>query len=289
MNKNHVDKLKVVCVVVDDAGFDTTFLGQFGLSMYAEIESGDERMRLLIDTGLTSGPLLNNMDILGIEPSSIDAIFITHCHYDHTGGLGGLLRETQKGIPVIAHPSIFRRCYTKKKRLRYIGVPDGNGRDVILARGAKLVLKSKPYEIMPGAFTTGEVERRTSYEPLEEVFNMVDGELVQDPELDDMSLVVNVGDLGLVILTGCSHAGIVNIMMQSRRLTGLDRIHSVVGGLHLRIAKEEQMSKTVEELDKSDSVCAGHCTGFEPMKRISDRMGDRFSLLQCGTTLEFGS
>jgi len=82
--------------------------------MFAEVESGDETMRLLIDSGLTSGPLINNMDLLGVEPSSIDAIFLTHCHYDHTGGLGGLLKETRRGIPVIAHPSIFRKCYTKK-------------------------------------------------------------------------------------------------------------------------------------------------------------------------------
>jgi len=76
-------------------------------------------------------------------------------------------------------------------------------------------------------------------------------------------------------------------MKQARRITGIEKIIGVIGGFHLRIAKEEQLSKTVDELDRADIVCAGHCTGFEAMKRISDRMGDRFKLLQCGTTLEF--
>ena len=274
-------------MVVDDAGYDTTFLGQFGLSLLAEVRSGDREMRVLVDTGLSPGPLLNNMGILGIDPESIDSIFLTHCHYDHTGGLGGLLERTREGVPIVAHPSVFRRCYVKKPRLRFIGIPERSGRDVIEARGGRLVLRSGAYEFMPGVVTTGEVERRTSYEPLENVFNDVDGELVQDPEVDDMSLVVNVKNRGLVILAGCSHAGIVNIMRQARRMTGIERIDAVIGGFHLRVAGDEQLSKTVEELSKAESVSAGHCTGFEALKAISDRMGDRFSLLQCGTVLEF--
>ena len=275
-------------MVVDDAGYDTTFLGQFGLSMLAEIHSGGEEMRVLVDTGLSPGPLLNNMGILGIDPKSIDSIFLTHCHYDHTGGLGGLLEKTREDVPIVAHPSVFRRCYVKKPSLRFIGIPERSGRDVIEAGGGRLVLRSGAYEFMPGVVTTGEVERRTSYEPLENVFNDVDGELVQDPELDDMSLVVNVRDRGLVILAGCSHAGIVNIMMQARRMTGVEKIHAVIGGFHLRVAGDEQLSKTIDELSKADAVSAGHCTGFKALKAISDRMEDRFSLLQCGTVLEFG-
>ena len=245
-------------------------------------------MRVLVDTGLSPGPLLNNMGILGIDPKSIDSIFLTHCHYDHTGGLGGLLEKTREDVPIVAHPSVFRRCYVKKPSLRFIGIPERSGRDVIEARGGRLVLRSGAYEFMPGVVTTGEVERRTSYEPLENVFNDVDGELVQDPELDDMSLVVNIRDRGLVILAGCSHAGIVNIMMQARRMTGVEKIHAVIGGFHLRVAGDEQLSKTIDELSKADAVSAGHCTGFKALKAISDRMGDRFSLLQCGTVLEFG-
>jgi len=284
-----VDRAEVTCVVVDDAGYDTTFLGQFGLSILLDVASGDVTRRFLVDTGLSHEALLHNMGILGIDPKSIDYIFLTHCHYDHTGGLGGLLDETRDGVFVVGHPEIFRSCYTVKPSMRYIGMPEGCGRETIESKGGHLVLASAPIEFMPGVVSTGEVERVTGYEPPENVFIIGEEGLVRDPELDDMSLAVNVKDKGLVIIAGCSHAGIVNIMKQTRRITGIDKIAAVIGGFHLRIAGEEQLSKTVEELSKAGLVCAGHCTGFGALKAISEEMGDRFKLLQCGTRLEIGS
>ena len=100
-------------------------------------------------------------------------------------------------------------------------------------------------------------------------------------------LIINIRDRGLVIVAGCSHAGIVNIMTQARKITGIENIVAVIGGLHLRVANDEQLTNTVDELAHVETVCAGHCTGFYAMKKISDRMGERFQLLQCGKTLEF--
>ncbi len=111
--------------------------------------------------------------------------------------------------------------------------------------------------------------------------------MVQGPELDDMSLIINVKNWGLVILTGCSHAGIVNIMKQSRKITDVDKIVAVIGGFPLRAAGEEQLINTVEELARAEMVCAGHCTGFKAMKAISDKLEGRFSLLQCGKIIKF--
>lgn len=149
------------------------------------------------------------------------------------------------------------------------------------------MLVSDPIQLIGGFFSTGEVERTTSYEPVENVFELKDGEIVQDPELDDMSLIINVKNRGLVILTGCSQTGIVNIMKQSRKITGVDKIVAVIGGFHLRVAGEEQLINTVEELARAEMVCAGHCTGFKAMKAISDKLEDRFSLLQCGKIIKF--
>lgn len=284
-----VDRVKITALVVDDAGYDTELWGEFGLSLLVEAERQGTELRLLVDTGLTSKPLLHNMKLLDVDPSKIEYIFITHCHYDHTGGLGGVTEKTRKGVEIVAHPEIFRRCYVIRENMRYIGVPERSSRSTVEANGGSWLLSREPFAFMPGVMTTGEVERVTSYEPLENVHIEVDGEMVQDPELDDVSLIVNVARRGLVIISGCSHAGIVNIMKQARRITGVEEIIGVIGGFHLRVANEEQLSKTVDELGVAETVCAGHCTGFEAMKRISDRMGERFTLLQCGTVIEFAA
>ncbi|MCK4222544.1 MAG: MBL fold metallo-hydrolase, partial [Dehalococcoidia bacterium] len=144
-----VDRVKITALVVDDAGYDTELWGEFGLSLLVEAERHGAELRLLVDTGLTSKPLLHNMKLLDVDPSKIDYIFLTHCHYDHTGGLGGVTEKTRKGVEIVAHPEIFRRCYVVRENMRYIGVPERSSRSTVEANGGSWLLSREPFAFMP--------------------------------------------------------------------------------------------------------------------------------------------
>ncbi len=287
-NIGEVDRLEIIVLIEDYTGYDTTLWAQFGPSFLLDIRSGDIHKRILMDTSLSAKPILHNMDILGIDPSSIDMVFLSHCHDDHTGGLVGMLKAIGKQrIPIIAHPTIFRQNYWFESSLRYLGITENDQRE-IRDSGAILVLVKEPFELCPGVVSTGEVERVTDFEiSAIGAYNVEDGKLVEDQLLDDMSVVVNVKGKGLVIVTGCGHAGVINIIRHSRKITGIDKVEGIIGGFHLIDRSEEQIGKTVEALLKIDSswVVSGHCTGFEANKRISTALGDKFSLLHAGKKL----
>lgn len=287
-----VDSVEIVTLVEDYAGYETSFLAQHGISFLLDAKSGHVHKRVLMDVGQSSGPILHNMDILGIDPASIDMIFLSHCHYDHTRGLVGMLREIRKeGIPVIAHPMIFRPNYLLKPYLQHIGITGENSEERIGETGGCLALVREPFELLPGVISTGEVERVTDFEvPEPGIYNVEGGKLVKDQMLDDMSLIVNVRGKGLVLVTGCGHAGIINIIRHAVKITGVSRIEGLMGGFHLIEAGEEKIEKTVKALSEIDLgwVFSGHCTGFAANKRMSAVLGDKFNLLHAGKRLGLG-
>ena len=284
-----VDSIEIITLVEDYAGYETSFLAQHGISLLLDAKSGDVHERVLMDVGQSSEPILHNMDILGIDPTSIDMIFLSHCHYDHTKGLVGMLQAIRKeSVPIIAHPTIFRPNYVLKPYLRHVGITGENSKERIEENGGCLALAREPFELLPGVISTGEVERVRDFEEARMGgYNIEYGKLVEDQVLDDMSLVVNVKGKGLVIVTGCSHAGLINIIKHSMKITRIDRIEGVVGGFHLIEASEERIGKTVEALSEIDLgwIFSGHCTGFAANKVMSTMLGDKFNLLHVGARI----
>ena len=155
---------------------------------------------------------------------------------------------------------------------------------ILEEKGAIFTLTRDALNLMTGVTTSGEIERVTSFEPLEDLYTIVDGRVVQDQERDDAALILNFPE-GLVILTGCCHSGIVNTMMHAKRMTGVDKIHAVIGGLHLYDASQEKVEKSIEALREVEWVFVGHCTGFDAMRRMADILGDRFSPIYSGMVL----
>jgi 7,8-dihydropterin-6-yl-methyl-4-(beta-D-ribofuranosyl)aminobenzene 5'-phosphate synthase len=192
------------------------------------------KRNVLVDVAQSSEALLHNMRLLGVNPSIIDAVILTHCHYDHTQGLAEILKAVgRRDLPVIAHPDIFRLNFVVEPYLRHVGVMSGDSRKRIEESGGTLYLTRDPLQIMPGLVTTGEVKRQTDFEevgiPLKTITR--DGRVVEDRMVDDTSVVANIGNKGIVIITGCSHAGIVNIVKHSIELTGIKKIKAIIGGV----------------------------------------------------------
>ena len=285
-----LNSLKITVLAEDSVLYESHYLGQHGVSFLLEGTKGSDVMRILVDVGQNSQALLNNMKFMNISPSIIDAVVLTHCHYDHTQGVARMLRRIgRKNIQVIAHRDIFRLNFVTEPYPRHVGIMPGDSREEIEKAGGSLLLTKDPVKLMSGITTTGEVKRQTDFEEVGIALKTIqNGEVVDDQMLDDISVVANVNGKGLVIVTGCSHAGIVNIARHAIELAGCEKIEGIIGGLHLIDAPDDRIKRTVEELSKLNPewICAGHCTGFKAQVELYLAFRERFSPLHTGMQFE---
>jgi len=288
--EGRLDNLRITVVAEDSVQYESSYLGQHGISLLLEAERRGTVKRVLVDVAQNPDALLENMMKMNISPASIDVIVLTHCHYDHTRGLAKVLCEIgKKNFPVIAHPDIFRLNFTTDPFLRHIGVVDGDSRENIEAAGGILYLTKDPVQIMPGLMTTGEVARVTDFEEVDmSLFTVIEGEIKSDTMLDDISVAANVKEKGIVVVTGCGHAGIINILRHIRSLKNEQKIHGIIGGFHLVEASETRILKTVQGLKEfePDWIAAGHCTGFRTQVELFNTFKDRFSPLCTGMVVD---
>ena len=204
--------MKLTCLVDDAVQPDTGFWGEHGLAYLIEADG----QRVLFDTGQSGTVLLHNLKLLDIDPATFDALAISHSHYDHTGGLPALMPYLRPGIPLFANADLFRQRFAQRAGPpKFIG--SELSRDELTAR-LTLKLSADPQEIVPGVWTTGEINERTEFEGRgKELLMAVGGELVADAYRDDMALVLRSDDhLGL--LCGCCHAGLLNALAHVARL-----------------------------------------------------------------------
>jgi len=287
-----LDNLRITVLAEDSVLYGSSYLGQHGVSFLLEGVSGGNTKRILVDVGQNSDALLSNMQTMGISPSIANVIVLTHCHYDHTQGIARMLREiNKKDVPVIAHPSIFRLHFITQPYPRHVGIMQGDSKVEIEKAGGSLSLTKDPFIIMPGIMTTGEVKRRTEFEEVRIELKTIENEMVVDDlMLDDISVIANIKDKGLVIVTGCSHAGIINIANQAIEVSGVNKIEGIIGGLHLVEAPDTAIRRTIEELSKLNVawISAGHCTGFKAQVELHHTFKERFLPLNTGMQFEWG-
>lgn len=282
--------LKVTVITEDSVPYESPLLGQHGVSFWLEAERNGQVHRILVDVGQNPDALLFNVQHLEIPLEKTDAVVITHCHYDHTRGLAKILKAMGKReIPVIAHPSLFRPNFVTEPFLRHVGVMQGDEPDDLREAGARMVLVTEPLQLMPGLVTTGEVPRVTDFEEVGINLSTVTGEGRVEKDLmpDDLSLTARVEGLGAIIITGCSHSGVINILKHA--LHSGERLEAVIGGLHLVEASEKRIDKTVSALKeyKPSLVAAGHCTGFRAQWALYGVFREKFAAMGPGTVFHF--
>jgi len=257
-------------------------VGEHGLSLL--VERGDKR--ILFDTGQGMA-LPHNAKIMGIDLSGLDAIVLSHGHYDHTGGLEWVLGQTGP-VPVYIAPGLFdpKFIITMTGDERAIGIP--YSRQDLEKAGAKFVTADKPTEVAEGITVTGPVPRESADEYVEPILMVRNesGELVPDSVPDDMSLVLDT-DRGTVLLTGCAHAGLINTIEHAKRIAKTDRLTAIIGGTHLVFATDDRVQATVDALIKTDveMLAPAHCTGFRALGMLQAKIADK--LLPCSVGSEF--
>ena len=276
------NRLTILCENSVDQVSPYGLLGEHGFSCHLQTPAGN----FLFDTG-GGMTIMNNAELLGIDFTRLQGIMFSHGHFDHTGGLRQVLEKTGK-IPIYAHPDLFSKHFSKNSgKMHNIGIP---WPQVELEElGADFKFSTTPQKVTPDLLLSGEVPRISKVETGDpNLLSLAeDGTQITDPLHDDLSLFIHT-DKGLVILLGCAHAGLLNIIDHAIKLTGERKIHMVLGGTHLKFCSEEQMAATLDRLEELDVdlIGASHCTGLRGARMLSERFGQRFFSASVGVEID---
>ena len=274
----------------------TSILAEHGFSSLVRTTRGERTRTLLFDLGFSEIGAAYNARVLGLPMGEVEAVALSHGHGDHQGGLRALLELIGKpGIPFYVHPAAFKeRRYTKMPGADFKAWHSRFTREMVTQTGATIVEARDPRPLLDGdVLFLGEIPRRTDFETgVALAFQEVDGVEKRDLIEDDTSLVMHLKGKGLIVLSGCAHAGIVNTVLQAREATGIEKIHVIMGGFHLNgPAAEPIVGRTIEAFKKFDPayIVPTHCTGRTPIQRMEAAMPDRFVLNMAGTRLTFAA
>jgi len=276
-----------------DGEIRASILAEHGFSALVKTTAESKTHSLLFDFGYSENGAAQNAATLGVDMAEVEAVALSHGHSDHTGGMEKLTAMIGKGnIPFVAHPSVFKSPrYLKLGEEFKIYFPKLS-RERVKQAGLSLIEAEKPCPLLDDTVLfLGEVPHETEFEkgwPI--VHCQKEGKEEWDAIEDDSSIVINLKDKGLVILSGCAHAGIINTVQYAMKVTGIEKVHAVMGGFHLSGPFFEPIIDcTTQELKKINPVyiIPTHCTGRKAIMEMEKQMPDKFILNMAGTKLTF--
>jgi 7,8-dihydropterin-6-yl-methyl-4-(beta-D-ribofuranosyl)aminobenzene 5'-phosphate synthase len=270
-----------------------TLVAEHGYSLLVTVRTGDHTHSVLFDAGLGRATALHNLDVLGVRVNDLRAIALSHGHIDHHGGLESMFRRLGRPrMPLMLHPDAWRDRKIVFPNGTEIHMPppsrgdlEREGVQVVEERGPSLLLDET-------VLIAGQVDRRTDFE---KGFPLQQGRTARgwEPDTwlwDDQPMVLNLKGKGLIVLSCCSHAGIINVLHHARHITGEQDVYSVVGGLHLTGGIFEPIiPRTIDELAAIGPkvVVPCHCTGWKATHELARRFPDAYVQTSVGTRLHF--
>ncbi len=274
-----------------------TIYAEHGLSCVIGTTGKENTSTFMFDFGVSGPALLNNIKALDISVSDLRAFSLSHGHFDHWGGLVPFLTTYGDYVKADTPFYVGEEAFAH----RFSARPPGNDlhdlgnldREAIESFGKMRIIDVKgPVEIVPGAWLTGNIERITPYEKVPPTLCVMRKEVIeQDDFRGEQAVICNIRGKGLVVVSGCAHAGIINTVRHAQKITGIGKVHAVIGGFHLINTDTEVIWQTIADMQEiaPDYIIPMHCTGFEAITAFKDAMPDEFILNTVGTRYSFNS
>ncbi len=266
-------------------------MAEHSLCLFISIYDGNKKHNILLDTAENGVSLKNNIDILELDLKTIEDLVISHAHSDHTHGLSWVISQLNNNANVIAHPDVFLsgRSFIDNGKTIINDCPNKND---ILEHGNPIIESLNPYISNDELFlVTGQIPRTNDFEILNyESYVMRDGIKEFDNILDDQAIAINIKNKGLLIISGCAHAGIINTINYTKKITGIEKLYGVIGGFHLPPKIESNITeKTITALKEMDPeiIVPMHCTGIYAISRIIQEFKGNCNLSCVGSKFTF--